>query len=255
MSAKTQHPSFPQPEDKSIKIWRYIDFTKFVSVLENDGLFFCRADKLGDPFEGSYARANERLREIMYEEDSKRLNIPLERMLEAFSAFGDVMKWHRQWMMISCWHMNELESAAMWNLYTKTNESVCIQSTYKLLESCLPEESYIGKVQYIDYNEEWMPERNLFTPFMHKRKSFEHEREVRAIIDKSPKKPLAMQDKTLVPPNAGIWVTVDSHKLIERIYLAPLSPDWFQDLIKQVTRRYGFSVEVIKSSLDEEPFF
>ena len=230
MAAKTKHPSFPQPEDKSIKIWRYIDFTKFVSVFENSALFFCRADKLGDPFEGSYARANKSLREIMYEEESKRLNIPIDRILQALGAFGDIKKWYRQWMMISCWHMNELESAAMWNLYTKTNESVCIQSTYRLLAECLPEEAYIGKVQYTDYDEKWMPERNLFTPFMHKRKSFEHEHEVRAIVNKSPKKPLAIQDTTLASPT-GIWVKVDLHKLIERIYLSPLSPDWFRDLV------------------------
>ena len=34
-------------------LWRYIDFTKLVSFLEDQTIFFARADKLGDPFEGA----------------------------------------------------------------------------------------------------------------------------------------------------------------------------------------------------------
>ncbi len=39
-------------------LWKYLDFTKFVSLLDKNTLFFVRADKLGDPFEGSYSRMN-----------------------------------------------------------------------------------------------------------------------------------------------------------------------------------------------------
>jgi hypothetical protein len=255
MPAKTEHPSFKQPENTETSIWRYMDFIKFVSILENEGLFFCRADFLGDPFEGSYARANEELRPTIYEEECKRLNLKMEQWLKALEGAGDVLKWHRQWMMINCWHMSEHESAAMWNLYAKTNGSVCIQSTYGLLVDGLPENAFVGEVQYIDYNKKWMSEGNYFTPFMHKRKSFEYEHEIRAIINKAPKEPRAMMDKTLMPPNEGIWVKVDLSKLIERIYLSPLSPEWLHNLIKQVIKRYGFQMEVNKSSLSEEPFF
>jgi hypothetical protein len=40
----THHPT---------KIWRYMDFTKFISVLDTQTLFFSRIDLLGDKFEGS----------------------------------------------------------------------------------------------------------------------------------------------------------------------------------------------------------
>ena len=40
-----------RPLDDTV-LWRYMDFTKFVSLLEKSALFFPRADKLGDPFEG-----------------------------------------------------------------------------------------------------------------------------------------------------------------------------------------------------------
>jgi hypothetical protein len=256
MPAKTEHPDFKQPENADIAIWRYMDFIKLISMLENKGLFFCRADLLGDPFEGSYARANEELRPTIYKEMCEQLNITLEKFLDAIKKMGgDFLKWKRQWMMINCWHMGEHESAAMWNLYAKTNESVCIQSRYSLLVDCLPEDTFIGEVQYIDYNKEWMPERNIYSPFMHKRTSFEHEHEVRAIFDKAPKGPLPMLDKTKVPPKGGIWIPVDISKLIESIYLSPLSPEWIYDLINKVIIKYGVKIEIKKSSLTDEPFF
>ena len=47
-----EHQDFKTPKDNS-KIWRYMDFTKFIDMLDKSALFFTRVDKLGDPFEGS----------------------------------------------------------------------------------------------------------------------------------------------------------------------------------------------------------
>jgi len=49
----TENPALIAPTDVDTKIWRFMDFTKFVSMLEESGLFFARLDRLGDPFEGS----------------------------------------------------------------------------------------------------------------------------------------------------------------------------------------------------------
>ncbi len=46
------HENFIPLEPNTI-IWRYLDFEKYKSLLENKALFFCRADKFIDPFEGS----------------------------------------------------------------------------------------------------------------------------------------------------------------------------------------------------------
>lgn len=252
---KTDHPSFKQPSNPNVKIWRYMDFTKFALMLEHAGLFFVRADFLGDPFEGSYARANEKLRPKVYKKLCDDAGTSVEEFVKAFKVVGDFVKWTRQWMMISCWHMNEFESAAMWSLYTKTNESICIQSTFHTLKTCVGDEAYVGEVQYIDYDKDWMPERNLYDPFMHKRKSFEHEREVRAIINKSPKKPLSIYDKVKEPSENGIWKKMNLDRLIKKIFVSPASPSYFSELIERILLRYNLDKEVIQSSLDEEPFF
>ena len=52
------HGEAKLPEDLDTKIWRYMDFTKFVSLLETRSLFFVRADSFTDPFEGTWPRAS-----------------------------------------------------------------------------------------------------------------------------------------------------------------------------------------------------
>jgi hypothetical protein len=43
-----EHRVFQKPEDENAKIWRYMDFTKFVSLLDTKSLYFTRVDRLGD---------------------------------------------------------------------------------------------------------------------------------------------------------------------------------------------------------------
>lgn len=46
-----EHTSLERPALSDI-LWRYMDFTKFVSMLVKKGLFFSRLDRLGDEYEG-----------------------------------------------------------------------------------------------------------------------------------------------------------------------------------------------------------
>jgi hypothetical protein len=47
-----EYPLFEQPPDDS-KLWRYMDVSKLVSLLDTSALFFARADKFSDAWEGS----------------------------------------------------------------------------------------------------------------------------------------------------------------------------------------------------------
>ena len=80
-----EHPAFEKPSDEDIKIWRYIDFTKFVSLLDKQALFFARADRLSDPFEGSYSKANIKLRPIMYNDMPEDSFNEMQRQFSSFS--------------------------------------------------------------------------------------------------------------------------------------------------------------------------
>jgi hypothetical protein len=245
---KEADPLFVSPENDAVKIWRYMDFTKFVSILENKGLFFPRADNLGDPFEGSFSSVNQKLRPLIYKHS---------KLFSDEKRIGEIIRNLRSWVVISCWHVNEYESAGMWNLYARTEEAVCIQSTYKRLRDILSKKSKIGLVKYVDYRNEWIPESNILAPFMYKRKSFEHERELRAVINLSGiiESASDISDIEGEPPIGGIWVPIDLNEIIEKVYAAPYAPEWFGELLKSVVKTYNLDVPVIKSSLDDEPMF
>jgi hypothetical protein len=248
MAASTNHPCFTQPQNKSEKLWRYIDFTKFVSMLSSSGLFLSRADLLGDPFEGSYSKANIKFRPTVYKDIPKdKLELLLKNSSLASKAFV-------KWTYINCWHKNDTESAAMWKLYAKSNDAVAIQTTYSKLVNALPKKTFIGLVNYIDYDNDWLPEGNIFYPFMHKRKSFSHENEVRIVSMEFPKDEGKI-NLSKTNPRDGIKIKVNLNKMIEKIYVAPTAPDWYYKLVNQITIKFNLHIEIRYSKLDENPVY
>jgi len=250
-----EHPSFIPPEDTTIKIWRYMDFTKFVAFLDSKSLWFTRADKFGDPFEGSYPKMNiSAIDEIQNISDEER---PI-----VFNLIKDSSEVRRNWIhhvAINCWHMSEHESAAMWSLYLKSNEGISIQSTYQRLRDSFSQTGdnvYIGKVTYIDYDHEAIGNPDVLSAFLHKRSSYEHEKELRAIIVKLPQTGPRGLDFSQQTIDNGVLIQVDVPLLVQSVYVAPNAPSWITGLIRSVVKTYGFDFPLITSPLlNAEPQF
>jgi hypothetical protein len=240
------HESFEKPEDENIKIWRYLDFTKFVYLLENNALFFTRADKFGDKFEGSYPKLTIKSRKERFDPKSS----------DYLSRFAKKLT---EVVLINSWHINNNESEAMWKLHLKSNEGVAVQSTFKQLNdsfACDTENQvYIGKVKYIDYNSDSFQEGNFFQPYLCKRKSFEYEQELRAITLYQPIN--INSPKFLIEDFKfkGIDLPIDIKILIEHVYVSPYAPTWFFNIIKSVIKRYHLDLEPLQSSLVDTPLF
>lgn len=235
-----EHPSFNPPPDNAV-LWRYMDFTKFVSLLDKSALFFVRADKLGDPFEGAPTSVNVAAREAFYNSlpetalQGNRINLRQEL---------------RRFTLINCWHESSYESAAMWSLYSREKDGIAIKTDFSSFKQSLVSSTdiHIGKVSYIDYERDFIPGGNAYNPFLHKRHSFEHEREVRAIHTKLSERGFA-QDACEI----GMYDEVDLSLLIQEVVVAPLAPDWFLELIESVATRYNLQAPVSKSSLAVDP--
>ena len=225
-----EHPKFDPPELEAT-LWRYMDFTKFVSLLDTQSLHLARADTLRDPFEGSFPKWNVALRPHRYP----------EQFLEKISSISQTA---RQMIFISCWHESDNESAAMWKLYAREHDGIAIKTSYRSLRDSLKgtELVHIGCVTYIDYNKNLIDEGNAFDPYLYKRQEFEHEHEVRA-----------MACELGSDPPTGIYHDVDLSVLIEGIIIAPYAEDWFADLVRSVASRYGLGDYVTRSSLAETP--
>lgn len=220
---------------ESEKIWRYLDFTKFVSLLESRSLHLARLDSMGDPFEGSYPvnyLRNGQLHE-MHQNEGHRYRL-------------------RAHIAISCWHQNDHESAAMWSLYLKSDEGVAIQSTVgnlvKELFANSPSDCSPGvmPVRYIDFEKDEPPLGYLGAASL-KRKSFEHEREVRATLYKCNE--LDSIDGVSEVAPTGIDIPVNLSNLIENVYVSPAAPRWFFDLVKAVVDRFDCEFPVHQSGM------
>jgi len=231
----------------STKIWRYMDFTKFVNLLDTESLFFCRVDRLEDKWEGTFPK------KMINKFSLNKKNIK--------SADGNVYSWC-EWQikkearshLINCWHVNEHESDAMWKLYSSNRQSIAIQSTIGRLKGCFKtkENIYIGQVEYVDYNN-YEPsnrilnigEANTLKTFLLKRKGFEHEKEIRAITNIAYNK--HKQEK-------GILVNIDLSELIETIVISSISEDWFFNLTSNIIKKYSYKFSVKKSEFGIQPY-
>jgi hypothetical protein len=234
---------FAEPSDKSVRIWRFMDFTKFFAILHRSGLFFARCDLLDDKFEGSVPRA-------MREETEGR------NSRDEIVAYSDFNKWIRKWTTINCWHMNECESAAMWKLYAQSNEAIAVVSTYERLRNSLTADRFwIEQVQYIDYEKDRIPQGNAMYPVVFKRQSFAHENELRAFTSEFPTKGEHRLDMDREPSSPGAWEPVELDHLIETIHVAPQSPSWFVELVSEVSNKYNLRAPVKQSSLDLDPVY
>lgn len=156
--------------------------------------------------------------------------------------------------LISCWHMNEHESAAMWKLYSSSSEAVCIRSTYRRLRLSLPQSVFVGEVNYINYESQVFSIDNAFNFIMHKRLSFAHERELRAIFWEMDGTPEAEPLKAQIEPG-GIAIAVDLPALIEAVYISPAAAPWFAKLVEAMTAKCGFNFSVGQSSLSAAPLY
>jgi hypothetical protein len=221
--------------DESVTIWRYVDFAKFVDLLETRCLFFARVDKLGDDFEGSCPKANLRYRLKEHRKVIGGANIEAD----------DISAFYKR--------LREF-TAAMWTLYLKSNEGIALRSSYRRLRDSFIDQKacrMIYRVHYIDYDKDTMS-INLLAPFLHKRKSFEHESELRAIIQELPTERFKGSRR---PFDTGIRVPINLDVLIDKIHVAPQTPDWQFNLVKSLVRKYGLQKEVIRSILDEKPIY
>jgi hypothetical protein len=259
--------------DNSAKLWRYIGFSKFVSLLASQRLYFTRADKFVDTFESSIPKndieAARNYYAALLANDvidvggvSKFPKTDIKVNLKHFLKMSDaeveqltdrdlppyLLKISNRFQYVNCWHANEHESAGMWQLYMNGNEGVAIQTTAEALYSCLNNHDdtiYYGPVKYIDYMNDSWGEPLPLNPIFHKRNSFAHEREVRAVI---------INPKGVDPKyHNGVEIPVDLKCMVQQVVVNPHAQRWFKDTVASVCKQYGLEVTPTQSGLYDEP--
>jgi hypothetical protein len=227
-----------------------MDLGKFVWLLQNRALFFARSDNLGDPYEGHYTRAMAELGEGKFIEAIQPPSPGAEEGMRA--RYRKYLEWiaeRKLRIFVNSWHMNEAESAAMWRLYTTLNEAICITSTFEKLAAELPDDAFFGMVTYIDYNEHFIKMDNALNYIAHKRSSYAHEREVRAVIYAEDDNISAKYSQL----NDGMVVGIELNRVVESVYVSPSSSPMMREIVTNLLTTYGLAVPVRQSEVNAPP--
>ena len=217
-----------------------MSFDKFVSLIKN-GLYFCRLDLFNDPFEGSFAYGNQKIREGV-DPDST-----------SFEKFKHFSREVRKLIFVNCWHMNDYENYAMWKIYSYQNKSISIRTSIKRLKESIEDRSVIiSEVKYIDYRKEMIPEDNMLYIFLYKRNFFKFENELRLWFQDNPD---SVSNGIVEISKKNEFVKINLETLIEEIYISPNADISFYNKVKKELDKINLNKPIIQSSLDDKPLY
>lgn len=253
------HPAIKTPGPNTV-IWRYMDLQKFISLISHSGLYFCRADRLGDPHEGSTAievveERADRLASRLLQMDPKDVIQQILPSLrsEAAQGAGFNPSSFRDYVLVNCWYRSQHESDAMWRIYAQAGPGVAIKTTVRRLSQslCCDESVFIGAVRYDDHR--GPVHQNELLKLLSKRKAFSHERELRAISIiqlRSPTNPFEIvRPEWWMRGENGTELCVDIDRLIMEILVSPSAPEWYRDVVSHVCYAVGLANRVKQSEM------
>lgn len=251
-----EHKIFDTPPDNQV-IWRYMSFTRFVSLLQKQALWFAVPSKLGDdPWEGVYPEKNrnkEQLTDLMKTSIPETESGALKNVVDGLYAIAN-NKALRDIFAASCWCMSEIESYVLWKCYANLKSGIAIKSSIgslkKSFDQCT-EDVFIGRIKYIDYKEAIVNFGNLFEIIVNKRKNFEQEMEVRAAVQFNENHEKIKRGE---PIEAGKYIPINPEMLIDEIYLPSSADPSFEELVKSVLEKYNLHKRIIVSSLFSDPY-
>ena len=245
------HPVFDEPPSDTV-LWRYMDLSRFLALLERRALYMSAVSRFSDPFEGTMTHA-------------------LRAQVEARGK-NHAREW-ASWRIatyVNCWNQDIEESVALWSMYSTSHGGVAIRSSVGAIKSALDpnggsrgNELYIGRVRYVDFDTVTMPEDNTLWPVVHKRLPYRFEQEIRVVMwartlvwyaqgeAESAGREWPDVLRKLVPP--GFDVAIEPNALVQAVVVAPDAPDWLLELVRALAARYGLAASVERSRLDAPP--
>lgn len=226
------------------KIWRYMSLDKLVNLLDTKSLYFSPISsyKETDPFEGLLPKS---FRDMLFEQ-LERSKHDLQQIEAISNNIFNILGSYT----VNCWHQNNHESEAMWQLYSDNKKGVAIQSSIASLKECITSKNassiLLTEVQYLDLYSD--------TPFhsgfdgvklipAYKRLSFKHEHEVRLIYNSHH----SMSQMTPKKISAAI-IDIDTSILIEKIYISPYTTEPYGSSVRSILNKFGYPDDKIISS-------
>ncbi|WP_189000959.1 DUF2971 domain-containing protein [Deinococcus roseus] len=213
-------------------IWRYMDLASFLYLLQKSQLAFRRVDTFEDHFEGHLPRALElRVKDQESHHKQQETQLTLQQM--------------RLNTHVVCWNISDQECYAMWKIYGREENSVCINTTVGRLQKALQKaeaDLELVKIHYID-----MTSRNIASEVQvqnvnFKDVSFQYENEVRLLTSrKDAQTPDSSEDQE-PPVFEAFDVNLDA--LIQNIYVNPNAGDHLPEIIADLCQHYHGDIQL-----------
>ena len=220
---------------KNEKLWRYIDLSKFVSLLSTKSLWLARPDTFQDSHEGKFPVAMKCSLDKSYSELGPCPNTDIS----SSDDFGRILCRNAY---ISCWHRNANENMVMWQVYGKDTNIVSIQTDVHSLKESLKGAKLDGlsfllkNINYQDHSESNL--ESYTAPFFIKRPHFSFENETRILFSTN------KATTTSCETPLGYTCKVSTNILIKEILVHPDSEDWFLDVVKDIAAKYEINAPV-----------
>jgi len=227
-------PAQPAPD---LWLWHYMNFDKFKNFIETKSIFFPKAAVFDDCLECAVSiKSNENWLNILrtnapqYFNESEMSGLSekekKENVDKKIQGEIDNNKNFREEVLISCWHANDYESEAMWQLYKGENhQTVAVSINMCNLRNALPKPIHIGEVKYVTYEKVYPTKVRAFRKLI----SYEHEKEIRAVIFPEHINDKTIIDITLGKTDKGLFIKPNEKHLQIRIYISPWCDDGFRE--------------------------
>ena len=220
-------------DDVAQKVWRYMNFARFVWLLQHKQLWMSRIDLLGDPWE--LTLAGEQLnRAIRMHPITPVGEAPRE---DAVSRAGRIVKDWRRRTFVSCWSASDHESHALWRIYCRSAEGVALQTTMGRLRQSiggLP----VHRVTYCEPGS--LGETPTLTQLAtQKRLMFAYEQEVRVLLKARDEDHLAVPAQDII----GQGLEWDPEATLENIWVHPDADFSFMQAVVGVVEHYASALK------------
>ncbi len=254
-------------EDMDLTVWRYMPFSKFVSLLVYQAIWFSKLSILQDQFEGMMPAATKEMMQAHDHELKKDFAPEHHWQFDEMASRNEQDS--RDLLVVNCWFLGESESEEMWDRDGGNNEAVAIKSTVKQLIENIgvyhDKYTHIGKVSYVDYQTHKMTiyqaSQGCERAFLKDVKQFQDENEIRIVTmnfktkycvspEGTPYKESDIQGKYMNNSNNdGLNVSIRFQPLISEIRVSPKADDWFLSLVNRIIELNKYEISVKHSEI------
>jgi hypothetical protein len=248
------HPMLRMLSDET-KLWRYMDLSEFLWLISEKCLYFANPQELSDKWEGAWPASI--VTEVEKSPEFIRLLQEGVNAKYASQVVASLRNNRQGGYAVNCWHRNDVESIAMWKLYTSGDDGVAIQTTVGRMKASLVQEArdlFIVEVEYSDHDgQDPIGSSDALLPLARKRRSFSHESEVRVILDRGLTVDFELAAFVSGTPFGGETIALKTGTLIERIVTSPTYPPWTLGSLRSQIQQKGITVKVETSDLLKLP--